>query len=90
MNSVMQRLRATALCAVISTVIMAGPQVAADSSSAGGPAPDPVSLVRAVLISINDANQSGNYTVLRELGAASFQRRSAGELAQMFAPLRNR
>ena len=47
-------------------------------------------LVRSTLMSIHDANQSGNYTVLKDLGSPTFQRRSANDLAKLFAPLRHR
>jgi hypothetical protein len=47
-------------------------------------------LARTTLMTLHDANSSGNYTVLRDLGSPSFQTRSAAELAKMFAPLRER
>ncbi len=47
-------------------------------------------LVRMTLMSIHDANITGNYTVLRELGSPSLQRKSASALAQSFKPLRLR
>jgi len=40
---------------------------------------------------LNDANRSGNYTVLRDLAAPGFQaRNSPADLAQSFADLRHR
>jgi hypothetical protein len=48
-------------------------------------------LVRSVLLTLNDANRSGNYTVLRDLAAPDFQaRNSAADLALSFADLRQR
>jgi hypothetical protein len=48
-------------------------------------------LVRSTLMMLNDANRSGNYTVLRDLAAPDFQaRNSAADLAQSFADLRRR
>lgn len=48
-------------------------------------------LVRSALITLNDANRSGNYTVLRDLAAPGFQaRNSAADLAQSFSDLRSR
>ncbi len=48
-------------------------------------------LVRSALLTLNDANRSGNYTVLRDLAAPDFQaRNSAADLAQSFADLRRR
>src|SRR5215469_5510408 len=48
-------------------------------------------LVRSTLMMLNDANRSGNYTVLRDLAAPEFQsRNSAADLAQSFLDLRRR
>jgi len=48
-------------------------------------------LVRSTLLTLNDANRSGNYTVLHDLAAPDFQaRNSAADLAQSFADLRRR
>jgi hypothetical protein len=48
-------------------------------------------LVRSTLLSLNDANRSGNYTVLRDLAAPDFQaKNSPADLAQSFADLRRR
>ena len=52
---------------------------------------DALFLVRATLLTLNDANRSGNYTVLRDLAAPDFQaRNTAADLALHFADLRNR
>jgi hypothetical protein len=48
-------------------------------------------LVRSTLLTLNDANRSGNYTVLRDLAAPDFQaKNSSADLAQIFADLRRR
>jgi hypothetical protein len=48
-------------------------------------------LVRSSLLSLNDANRSGNYTVLRDLAAPDFQaKNTAADLAQSFSDLRRR
>ena len=48
-------------------------------------------LVRSTLLTLNDANLSGNYTVLRDLAAPDFQaRNTAADLAQTFSDLRRR
>jgi len=45
-------------------------------------------LVRSTLLTLNDALQTGNFTVLRDMGAPSFREtNSAGRLAQIFAQL---
>jgi hypothetical protein len=48
-------------------------------------------LIRSTLLTLNDANRSGNYTVLRDLAAPDFQaKNSAADLARIFADLRGR
>lgn len=48
-------------------------------------------LIRTTLIALNQANQTGNYSVLRDLAAPSFQRaNSSAKLAEIFAALRKR
>ena len=48
-------------------------------------------LIRATLLTLNDANRSGNYTVLRDLAAPGFQtKNSAADLSLIFADLRRR
>ena len=48
----------------------------------------PVKLVRLILIALDQANKTGNYSVLQDLGAPAFQANSAARLAEVFAPLR--
>ncbi len=56
--------------------------------------PDPdkiVLLVRTTLLTLNDAIQTGNYTVLRDLAAPGFREsNTAGRLSQIFANLTQR
>lgn len=48
-------------------------------------------LIRSTLLTLNDANRTGNYTVLRDLAAPDFQAaNTAADLAQNFADLRRR
>jgi hypothetical protein len=48
-------------------------------------------LIRSTLLSLNDANRTGNYSVLRELAAPDFQaRNTAADLALSFTDLRRR
>jgi len=50
-----------------------------------------VYLVRSALLTLNDANRSGNYTVLRDLASPDFQaKNTAADLTQSFADLRRR
>jgi hypothetical protein len=47
-------------------------------------------LVRSTLLAVHDANLTGNYTVLRDLGAPGFQAgNNAARLGEIFANLRN-
>jgi hypothetical protein len=73
-----------------------GAQPAADSAAAATPAPPLPDgpalniLIRRTLLTLNDANLSGNYTVLRDLSAPGFQTANdAPKLATIFAKLRN-
>ena len=50
-----------------------------------------VVMIRSVLIALNNANLTGNYTVIRALGSSDFQSaNSSAKLAALFTPLRNR
>jgi hypothetical protein len=69
------------------------PQQAAGQSKAGDQqlVYDALFLVRATLLTLNDANRSGNYTVLRDLAAPDFQaQNTAADLAVHFTDLRSR
>lgn len=47
-----------------------------------------VLLLRSTLLTLNDAMQTGNYTVLRDMGAPGFREaNTAARLTQIFAPL---
>jgi hypothetical protein len=46
-------------------------------------------LVRSALLALDQANKTGNYTVLRDLGAPGFQVNSAARLGEIFAKQRN-
>jgi hypothetical protein len=46
-------------------------------------------LVRSALLALDHANKTGNYTVLRDLGAPGFQVNTAARLAEIFAPQRS-
>jgi hypothetical protein len=45
-------------------------------------------LIRSALIALDQGNKTGNYTVLRDLGAPGFQSNTAARLAEIFAPHR--
>jgi len=42
-------------------------------------------LIRETLIALDQANKTGNYTVLRDLGAPAFQANTAARLGEIFA-----
>jgi hypothetical protein len=46
-------------------------------------------LVRSTLLALDHANKTGNYTVLRDIGAPGFQTNTAARLSEIFAKLRN-
>jgi hypothetical protein len=45
-------------------------------------------LIRETLLALDQANKTGNYTVLRDLGAPEFQANTAARLAEIFAQQR--
>jgi hypothetical protein len=45
-------------------------------------------LIRSTLLALDQANKTGNYTVLRDLGAPGFQINNAARLAEIFAKQR--
>jgi hypothetical protein len=45
-------------------------------------------LIRSTLLALDHANKTGNYTVLRDLGAPGFQVNTAAKLAEIFAKQR--
>jgi len=46
-------------------------------------------LVRSALLALDQANKTGNYTVLRDLGSPGFQVNTAARLSEIFAKQRN-
>lgn len=45
-------------------------------------------LIRSTLLALDQANKTGNYTVLRDLGSPAFQTNTAARLSEIFAPQR--
>jgi hypothetical protein len=78
----------------------APPRAGAPSQPPAAPMPMPplpvnleqaLYLIRSTLLTLNDANRSGNYTVMRDLSAPGFQaKNSAADLALIFTDLRGR
>jgi hypothetical protein len=48
-----------------------------------------IMLIRSSLLALDHANKTGNYTVLRDIGAPGFQANTAARLGEIFAKLRN-
>jgi hypothetical protein len=46
-------------------------------------------LIRETLLALDQANKTGNYTVLRDLGSPAFQNNTDAHLAEIFAKQRN-
>lgn len=66
-------------------------QVAAPQQRLALPPPEAmIILIRSSLVALSQANQTGNYTVLNQLGSANFRRNNTPDrLAQIFAPFRS-
>lgn len=47
-----------------------------------------IMLIRSSLLALDHANKTGNYTVLRDIGAPGFQSNTAAQLGEIFAKLR--
>jgi hypothetical protein len=87
-------------CLVISAVqpheLFAQAQQKAATPPAAQAAPKPAQidrngvliLIRSALIALDQGNKTGNYTVLRDLGAPGFQTNTAARLAEIFATQR--
>ncbi len=65
------------------------PETARQASPAGIDRTGVVILIKSALIALDQANKTGNYTVLRDLGSQSFQANTAARLAEIFAAQRN-
>ena len=95
-------LLATGIACVVVANAVAGetPAGAARFATASMPAPRPkgaelspqaLYLIRSTLAALDDANRTGNYTVLRDLASPSFQAaNSAADMAVAFTDLRRR
>jgi hypothetical protein len=90
---------AAVICAAAGTAIAqqppAKPQQQTQQAAPNTPAvPDPYTLnmmIRSSIIALNQANKTGNYSVLLDLGAPAFRAsNNSASLAQIFAALRQR
>jgi len=86
------------LLLVAIVLVASSPHVQAQAPKADQAAPKPAQidrngvlmLVRSSLLALDQANKTGNYTVLRDLGAPGFQTaNTASRLGEIFAKLRN-
>ena len=86
------------LGAVVAAIASVGPAQAQHkpTAQAAQAAPKPAQidrngaliLIRSALIALDQGNKTGNYTVLRDLGAPGFQSNTAARLAEIFATQR--
>lgn len=78
------------LLALVMTGLGGGTHAAAQAASGQismGQA-EAVILTRSALLALDQANKTGNYTVMRDLGSATFHANNAARLAEVFADLR--
>src|SRR3954471_14690937 len=85
---------------VVAAIVVAGTRVSVAQPSKQAPVENrtakPVQidrngvliLVRSTLLAVDQANKTGNYTVLRDLGSPDFQNNSAARLAEIFTQQR--
>jgi hypothetical protein len=84
-----------ATLAVVSVCWSGSPVLAQQPQQTAAPKPAQIDrngvliLIRSTLLALDQANKTGNYTVLRDLGAPAFQVNSAARLAEIFAKQRN-
>jgi hypothetical protein len=81
---------AAIVAAAILALASAGTAEAADLAS--GPPVDRQSalvLIRSALAALDQADKTGNYTVLRDLGGPQFRKNTDARLAEVFAGLRS-
>src|SRR5271154_4106343 len=90
----MKRLRVWALPALLAASKM-DVALAQDAKTTSEPKPAEIDrngvliLIRSTLLALDQANKTGNYTVLRDLGAPGFQvTNTAAHLGEIFASLR--
>jgi hypothetical protein len=88
------------LATVVATILLAGTRPGLAQAPKQAPVenrtPKPVQidrngvliLIRSALLALDQANKTGNYTVLRDLGAPGFQINTAARLAEIFAKQR--
>jgi hypothetical protein len=70
------------------------PKPSTQNNAASAPQPAQIDrngvliLIRSTILALDQANKTGNYTVLRDLGAPGFQTNNAARLAEIFATQR--
>jgi hypothetical protein len=80
---------------ILAAVIAAAASAGYEETSAQAPKPAQIDrngvliLIRSALLALDQANKTGNYTVLRDIGAAAFQANTPARLGEIFVKLRN-
>jgi hypothetical protein len=95
MLGIRPHLRAIFLIAFTCAVFSGGhAQAPKQKAAPAGPKPAQIDrngvliLIRSALLALDQANKTGNYTVLRDLGSLGFQVNTAARLAEIFAKQR--
>jgi hypothetical protein len=87
--------RSGLVAAALAAALAFTPAAAQQQPQQAGPKPANIDrngvimLVRSTLLALDHANKTGNYTVLRDIGAPGFQSNTAARLGEIFAKLRN-
>lgn len=97
MKGLLQRARSVAALAAVTFILIGGLSSAFAQQQSQQQTAKPAQidrngvmmLVRSALLALDHANKSGNYTVLRDIGAPGFQANTAARLSEIFAKLRN-
>jgi hypothetical protein len=92
-----RRLRPLIVAALVASAAPSAFAQAPKSAPSESQAPKPANidrngvliLIRSALLALDQANKTGNYTVLRDLGAPGFQVNTAAKLAEIFAKQRD-
>ena len=79
---------------LLAAILVAASVLAANAQTPAAPKPAQIDrngvlmMVRSTLLALDHGNKTGNYTVLRDLGAPGFQNNTAARLAEIFASQR--
>jgi hypothetical protein len=81
--------RKAAMAAIAATIISTAARAQQAPKPANIDRNGVIMLIRSSLLALDQANKTGNYTVLRDIGAPGFHSNTAAKLGEIFAKLRN-